>query len=380
MASAPFSLLVKVSAIALFQVFYITAAGFLLKYFNVLDQDKVRAIGRFISNVLYPCLMFTEILRIWNLSEWNLWLPLFLLNIGMLMLSYGIVLVCGLFLKIKVTARNLLVCLLSFPNTGALPLIFIGALKEAFLSESSSAGASSVSADSFEKAVGFIMLNACIQTILRWSIGYDLMRKPANLIRAERENDLENEPTAHPSRNEFMLKIKEIMNPTLIASIIAIVVASFPAAKGLFYDKNTVAPLYNYIFYPLLIIGENGKSIMTLQLGLNLASIVDEKTSDEEEELDNTAYILNVVLKMLVYPFVALAVVMPLLWAGFMYDPMQSFIALLQIASPSAITLTVITNIHKFLEKETAKCFIYQYLVSIISLTLSSALFLSILF
>lgn len=54
MASAPFSLLVKVSAVALFQVFYITAAGFLLKYFNVLDQDKVRAIGRFISNVLYP--------------------------------------------------------------------------------------------------------------------------------------------------------------------------------------------------------------------------------------------------------------------------------------------------------------------------------------
>lgn len=324
--------------------------------------------------------MFTEILRIWNLSEWNLWLPLFLLNIGMLMLSYVIVVVCGLFLKIKVTARNLLVCLLSFPNTGALPLIFIGALKEAFLAESSSSGESSVSADSFEKAVGFIMLNACIQTILRWSIGYDLMRKPASLVQAERSNDLENEPTAHSSRNEFMLKLKEIINPTLIASIVAIVVASFPPAKALFYDKNTVAPLYNYIFYPLLIIGENGKSIMTLQLGLNLASIADDKASDEEEELDNTAYVLNVVLKMLVYPFVALAVVMPLLWAGFMYDPMQSFIALLQIASPSAITLTVITNIHKFLEKETAKCFIYQYLVSIVTLTLSSALFLSILF
>ena len=54
MANAPFSLLVKVSGIALFQVFYITGAGFLLKYYNVLDVDKVRAIGRFISNVLYP--------------------------------------------------------------------------------------------------------------------------------------------------------------------------------------------------------------------------------------------------------------------------------------------------------------------------------------
>lgn len=108
--------------------------------------------------------------------------------------------------------------------------------------------------------------------------------------------------------------------------------------------------------------------------------IADDKASEEEEQLSSTDYILNVVIKMLVYPFVALIVVMPLLWIGFMYDPMQSFIAMLQIASPSAITLTVITNIHKFLEKETAKCFIYQYLVSIITLTLASAFFLSILF
>lgn len=91
MAKAPFLLLVKVSGIALFQVFYITGAGFLLKYFDVLDVHKVRAIGRFISNVLYPCLMFSEVLMIWDLNEWQLWLPLFLLNIGMFGLSYLIV-------------------------------------------------------------------------------------------------------------------------------------------------------------------------------------------------------------------------------------------------------------------------------------------------
>jgi predicted permease len=380
MTSAPFSLLVKVSGIALFQVFYITAAGFMLKYLNIMDVSQVRAIGRFISNVLYPCLMFTEVLRIWDLSQYHLWLPLFLLNVGMLALSYTIVTVCGLFFKIKPTAKNLMVCLLSFPNTGALPLIFIGALKDAFMSESSKAGGSSVTADTFEKAVGFIMLNACIQTILRWSIGYDLMRKPAKIVRSEETHDIENELTVQPSSNEFMMKLKKIMNPTLVASIVAIMVASFPIVKELFYQETTVAPLYNYIFYPLLLVGQNGKSIMTLQLGLNLAMIADDKASDEEEELDNTAYVLSVVLKMLLYPFVALIVVMPLLWAGFMYDPMQAFIALLQIASPSAITLTVITNVHKFLEKETAKCFMYQYATSIVTLTLSSALFLSILF
>ena len=37
------------------------------------------------------------------------------------------------------------------------------------------------------------------------------------------------------------------------------------------------------------------------------------------------------------------------------WSEMQSFVAMLQIASPSAITLSVITNIHKFLERETAK-------------------------
>lgn len=83
MAHAPFSLLVKVSAIALFQVFFVTAVGFFIKYFNILDRDKVRAVSKFISNVLYPCLMFSEILMIWDLTQWQLWLPLLLLNVGM---------------------------------------------------------------------------------------------------------------------------------------------------------------------------------------------------------------------------------------------------------------------------------------------------------
>ena len=53
--------------------------------------------------------MFSEVLKIWNLSQWNLWLPLFLLNIGMFILSYVIMYVCSMFFKMKKTAMNLLV-------------------------------------------------------------------------------------------------------------------------------------------------------------------------------------------------------------------------------------------------------------------------------
>jgi len=281
------------------------------------------------------------------------------------------------------TARNLAVCLLSFPNTGALPLIFIGALEGAFMTESKRTGESTVSSDTFEKAVGFIMLNACIQTILRWSIGYDLMRKPDILRPVDilaSPDIIDVDLTHHDKGHEFMLKLKKMINPTLVASVVAIIVASIPPAKALFYSPDRVAPLYNTVFRTIKLIGENGKSIMTIQLGCNLAMIADDKASDEDEQLTDNDYALNVILKMVVYPFLALLIVMPLLWTGFMYDPMQAFIAMLQIASPSAITLTVITNIHRFLEKETAKCFIYQYLVSIVTLTLSSAFFLSILF
>eukprot|EP00345_Euplotes_harpa_P006842 CAMPEP_0168330554 /NCGR_PEP_ID=MMETSP0213-20121227/7807_1 /TAXON_ID=151035 /ORGANISM="Euplotes harpa, Strain FSP1.4" /LENGTH=289 /DNA_ID=CAMNT_0008334161 /DNA_START=245 /DNA_END=1111 /DNA_ORIENTATION=+ len=286
-------------------------------------------------------------------------------------LSFVIVWICSLFFKIKTTARNLLVCILSFPNTGALPLIFVGALEEAFMTEAKATGNTTISKDTFDKAVGFIMLNACIQTLLRWSLGYDLMRKPAELKLRDQQQDMEVQKKE--GQSEFMIRLKEIINPTLVSSIIAIVIASIPVAKGLFYVKGGEAPLYNTVFNTIKMIGANGKSIMTIQLGCNLAMIMDEKAADEEEQLTTTDYVLNVVLKNLLYPFIALIVVMPLLWAGFMYDPMQSFIAMLQIASPSAITMTVMTNIHKFLEKETAKCFIYQYLVSIVTLTLSSA-------
>ena len=278
----------------------------------------------------------------------------------------------------KTSARNLMICLLSFPNTGALPLIFIGALEEAFNLEAERTGEGIMSKETFEKAVGFIMLNACIQTLLRWSIGYDLMRKPANPDEIEEKRKAEKKDGG----SELMVRLQEIINPTLISSLIAIIIGSIPFLKGLLYVKGGEAPLYNTVFKTILMIGANGKLIMTLQLGSNLASILDSKKSEEdgEEQLTTSDYIMNVVLKILLYPFVAIIVVMPLLWTGFMYDPMQSFVAMLQIASPSAITLTVITNIHKFLEKETSKCFLYQYIVSVVTLTLASAFFLMILF
>lgn len=303
--------------------------------------------------------MFTEVLIIWDLSEWKLWLPLFALNIGMFIVSYVVVWVCSMIFKIKKTAFNLLVCLMSFPNTGALPLIFIGALKGAFVNEGKKTGDTTNYNETFDKAVGFIMLNACIQTILRWSIGYDMMRKPEYLVEQEREEEVQplrvRKAATEDGPSEFMLKVKEIMNPTLIASIIAIVIASIPAAKAVFYQKDAVAPLYDLIFYPLYVIGANGKSIMTIQLGCNLAMIMDEKISDEKELLGTKDYALSVILKNILFPFIGLAVVLPLLSVGFMHDEMQSFVAMLQIASPSAITLSVITNIHKFLERETAK-------------------------
>lgn len=248
---------------------------------------------------------------------------------------------------------------MSFPNTGALPLIFIGALKDAFVTEGKRTGDTTNYDETFDKAIGFIMLNACIQTILRWSIGYDMMRKPDHLVQQEREEEVQSlrsrKPAEENVESELMIKIKQIINPTLVSSLIAIAVASIPAAKAVFYQKGAVAPLYNTIFYPLYVIGANGKAIMTIQLGCNLAMIMDEKVSDEKEQLDAKDYTMNVIIKNIIFPFIALVVVLPLLRVGFMNDEMQSFIAMLQIASPSAITLTVITNIHKFLERETAK-------------------------
>lgn len=159
---------------------------------------------------------------------------------------------------------------MSFPNTGALPLIFIGALKEAFMTEAQRTGETTVSEATFDRAVGFIMLNACIQTVLRWSIGYDLMRKPDSLLRFENSSlSEESSSKSHVNKesSELMMKIKKIINPTLVASIVAIIVASITPLKNVFYHENHDAPLYSTVFMTIYMIGENGKSIMTLQLG-----------------------------------------------------------------------------------------------------------------
>ena len=223
----------------------------------------------------------------------------------MFFISYIIVSICG----IKGTPFNLIVCLLSFPNTGALPLIFIGALRDSFVTEAKSKGEDTSNYEAvFQQAIGFIMLNACIQTIMRWSIAYEFMRKPEDVAQQE----LGQEVSKSSGEGELWMKVKKMANPTLIASLIAIAVASVPQVKALFYQKDAEAPLYQTIFYPILMIGSNAKSILTLQLGFNLAMIFDEKAEDERVFLRTEHYFLNVVLKMLLYPLVALAVVMPL--------------------------------------------------------------------
>ena len=159
-------------------------------------------------------------------------------------------------------------------------MIFIGALEEAFNLEAEKQGEGIMSKDTFEKAVGFIMLNACIQTLLRWSIGYDLMRKPANPNEIQEKKENEKKDTG----SELMVRLQEIINPTLLASLVAIVIGSIPIAKGLFYVKGGDAPLYSTVFKTMLLIGSNGKSIMTIQLGCNLAMIFDSKSNEEDEE------------------------------------------------------------------------------------------------
>lgn len=252
-------------------------------------------------------------------------------------------------------------------------------LKDAFVDHAAKSGDSTDYEDMFKNAMGFIMLGYLIQNVIRWSIGYDMLRKPDNYEETvskskkasdssknkdkkktlDRDND--KKVIMKGDQNLLMLKLKNIINPALISSLVAISIASVPSLKAIFYDKSGSAPLYNYTYYPLYLFGSTFKGLMSVQLGCNFAIILDDGLKDQKEECDTTDYWLNLILKNVAYPFLSLLIVLLLINLGLMHDKVQSLIVMIQIASPSANGLAILTNLHKFLEKENAKCFLMQY-------------------
>lgn len=166
-------------------------------------------------------------------------------------------------------------------------------------------------------------------------------------------------------------KCAKILNVPIIVSIISLILASIPPVKNLFI----VGGIFNStIMATCAFIGQGYYILMIILMGANLTIFKADKL-----ELSTCAHVMAVIFKLLIYPWIGVAIVIPLYYGQVLNDPMMVFVILILFAAPPANNLMIMASLHKNFEGDLAKSLLIAYCSSIFTLTGFSAFFLFLL-
>ena len=160
------------------------------------------------------------------------------------------------------------------------------------------------------------------------------------------------------------------MNMPVLTSIVALVIASIPYTKELFYPKGAI--FYSTILSTASFIGSANYILMIIVLGANLSIFKKEKT-----KISLALHFMLVYFRLIVYPLVGIGVVYYGGYKlGFIEDKMMVFVLLIMYATPPANNLMIMATMQKNLESDLARNLLISYLSCIVTLTLYIAFFL----
>lgn len=232
----------------------------------------MKGIAEMTANFLIPCLSVAEICKSFNISKYEIWLPILIYCIFSLGIGYLIgEIICFFFPLIKPEIRRLVLIACMFSNSTSMQLIYVDSL-------GSILGKMINSTETEAKSRGYVivLLYTIFVNFFRWSIGFNLMKPDKksqsyfkNLEKINYESspeisvetyrngiiDMETREVSistgegSSSLNEMIKKekfesfikiIKEGINMPFIAGVGAIFLASIPYVNTFFSDKNSL--------------------------------------------------------------------------------------------------------------------------------------------
>jgi predicted permease len=229
----------------------------------------MKGIAEMTANFLIPCLSISEICKSFNISKYELWLPILIYCIFTVTIGYIIgEIICFFIRGIKQETRRLVLIVCMFSNSTSMQLIYVDSLGPIL-------GRMIHSTELEAKSRGYVivLLYTIFVNFFRWSIGFNLMKpdkKSASYLRTlesineenytsyaydaasrskivdmeSREVSIDLSTTAETLKKEkfetFVKIVKEGMNMPFIAGIAAITLASIPYVNTFFSDKNSI--------------------------------------------------------------------------------------------------------------------------------------------
>lgn len=390
---------IKIAVLPIAKVFTMCFLGFLMasKYINILPASGRKLLNGLVFSLLLPCLIFSQLgqaITFEKMIEW--WFIPF--NVVLATISGSIIgFIVALIAKPPYPYFKFTIIQIAIGNIGNVPLVLIAALcrdKSNPFGDTAKCTQDGNAYISFGQWVGAIVL----YTYVFWMLapppgGFDIVDSslpikaapkssggpPEEVPLLTREPEPTNEDTPKDGKVikffKFLyvkLKLKQILQPPIIASILAIFIGCVPFLKGLIFTPD--APLY-FFTDSCLILGDAMIPCILLALGGNLT----DGPGSAKLGLRTTAAII--IGRLIFVPAAGLGIVLTADHLGLLPpdDKMFRFILLLQHSMPTSVLSGAVASL-RGCGRESAAILFWVHIFAIISMAGWITLYISILF
>ncbi|KAK4749537.1 hypothetical protein SAY87_026986 [Trapa incisa] len=395
---------IRIAVMPIAKVFTICFLGFLMasKYVNALPANGRKLLNGLVFSLLLPCLILSQLGQAISLQKMMEWwfIPM---NILLATISGSIIgFIVASIVRPPHPFFKFTIIQIAIGNIGNVPLVLIAALcrdRSNPFGDSEKCSTDGTAYISFGQWVGAIILYTYVFNMLAPppegtfdSGDSDLpLRNPLKEVAEDAKNNelekvhllcQEEEPNQDPVAKgnirmilDFLyekLKMKQVLQPPIIASILAMVLGVVPFFKRLIFTAD--APLF-FLTDSCIILGEAMIPCILLALGGNL---VDGPGSSKLGLRTTAAIIFG---RLLLVPPAGLGIVMLADKLGFLPagDKMFRFVLLLQHSMPTSILSGAVANL-RGCGREAAAILFWVHIFAILSMAGWITLYLKLLF
>lgn len=307
----------KITGIAMAQILFLGALGYIFIKKNILSHAGLDALSRLVIQVVFPALIFTQLLENFSFSLYPDW---WIFPLASLIITAAGLAVGWLLLKLlKLKAHKLqFLSLVGFQNSGYLPLAIV---------------ASMFSGQQAGDMFVYIILFLLGFDLIAWSCGIYML--------------------TYEKQAKF--RLRSIFSPPVIANLTTL------ALIGLGLNKFIPGGLLK----PVEMIGNCTLPLAMFVVGGNIALV-------ELRNIDKKAVLSILLGKLIILPAAGIAIVLRL---GL--PELLGFLVVMQLAMPSATSLSVIIRHYKKEDALISQGVFFSHIVSLLTIPLFLSLYLS---
>lgn len=398
--------MLKFSALPIIKVFLMCSLGCLMasKYVNILTPAGRKLLNGLVFTLFLPCLIFTQLGRAVTLQKMLEWwfIPM---NIVLGSISGSLIgFVVALIIRPPKDYFKFTIVQIGIGNIGNVPLVLIGAVcgdKNNPFGDSETCNQMGSAYISFGQWVGAVILYTYVFHMLApppasnvkesleseadaGKVNIDITDSTRVPLLAVEEGIVDKRlkvdwrskalmVIAHVSSLVERLKIKQILQPPIMASVLAMFIGIIPFLKQLILTDD--APFF-FITDSCIILGGAMVPCIMIALGGNLIG------GPGNSKIGMRTTVAIVFARLFLVPPVGLGIVTLADKLGFIpaNDKMFRFILLLQHTMPTSILAGAVANIRGFAEREASTILFWVHICAMFSMTLWITLYLNILF